>query len=499
MLVSIIIVLFATSFNITYSIQYEKKSFLRQSALENDLIAHLVSVPLAFYDPEGIEQSLVHLQGHERIVMALVYFADKELAVSFNPNGEEIPDSLPPLGTVFEDEGLSPWEFGRLHSTMEIREDDQLLGYLHIEQRTDKITEFILNFIGMSTLFLIGLILFVYVVSLSLSKKILQPVLELAEVTKKVTETKDYSIRVPYKAKNEIGSLYEAFNTLLIHTESLTDNLEARVAYRTDELEKSMSALLEAQEQLIESEKMAALGNLVSGVAHEVNTPLGNALTGGSIIAHETKKLVEYIESGTIKKSTMIEGLRALNESAEILVLSIKRAADLIRSFKRISIDQSIEEKQWFNLYEYIDEIILTFQNKLKRVPIETRLEGEKELEVESYPGAYAQIISNFIQNSLLHGFETKKTDAKIIISLERDEQGFILRYKDNGEGMSKQMKKIAFEPFSTSKRNEGGTGLGLNIVYNIVTQKLGGRIELLSEKGEGVEYLIYLPYSHEH
>lgn len=492
---SFIIVFLGMSFNIWYSVNYEKKSFLSQSSLESELISDMLAAPLAFFDKDGINENLQRLKYHDDILNAVVYSIDKTLVSSYSIKGSKLPLKMSKIGIGFTgDNSWVPWKFGILKNTVEIKQHSQILGYLSIDKNTDKLTLFIIDYVKNSLYLLLILIYLVYLTSRILSKKILQPVLILSQTAKKISQTKDYSIRVSHDAKNEITSLYKSFNMLLAETQDLTHHLESRVQVRTKELQESLDTLKFTQKQLLESEKMAALGNLVSGVAHEVNTPLGNALTGGSIIMHETKILLRAIDSGEIKKSTMMDGLNTLNKSAEVLLISIKRAADLIRSFKRISIDQTVEEKQDFNLSSYIEEVLVTFHNKLKKIPVEVTIKGDKNLIIKSYPGVFAQIISNLIQNSLIHGFEGINRDAIIVINIHIIDDKFELTYSDNGVGMDKDIEAIAFEPFSTTKRNKGGTGLGLNIVYNLITQKLGGSVILYTNKNEGVKYKMLLP-----
>ncbi|MFY9142174.1 ATP-binding protein [Sulfuricurvum sp.] len=488
------IVIFATSFQIWYSTDHEKQVFIHESKLEADLVVDLITAPLAFFDIQGIKTNMRRLQSNKNILLAIVYSPDKKPLAFFNPSNRTFPSRIFPLGTRYENSGWIPWELGNLKTTLEIKQNGQLLGYLYIEKTTDRITTFILDMLKIVSIFSIGLIFFVYIMSRLLSKKILQPILTLTDAAKKVAENSDYSLRVTHTKNDEIAYLYNAFNHLLSDTESLTTHLEARVASRTQELQDSLESLKKTQVQLVQSEKMAALGNLVSGVAHEVNTPLGNAITGGSIIVRETQQLLRQMEEGTLKKSSMEQKLGILNETAQLLLKSINQAANLIRSFKRISVDQSVEDKQDFNLYEYLEEILLTFHNQLKKIPVRVELQGDHDLIIRSYPGVFAQIISNFIQNSLLHGFNAATPDATITIRFKVNDKNLILSYADNGVGMEEHIKKVAFEPFTTTKRNAGGTGLGLNIVYNLITQKLSGEIALDSELQKGIELTITLP-----
>lgn len=493
--ISLFIIIFGTLFLSWYSVNHEKNAYLQESQLQADLIADLVTAPLAFFDLQGITTHLNTFRKNSNVLLAVVYNPNKTPLIIFNPSNESVPEiNNLPLGTHYENINSLPWETGKLFTMIEIKQNSQLLGYLYIEKSTDRITSFVIDLLKSIMLFSLGLILFVYMVSRMLSKKILHPILKLTEAAKEVAEKSNYALRVTHDKNDEIAYLYDAFNHLLSDTESLTTHLESRVESRTRELQDSLETLKKAQLQLIESEKMAALGNLVSGVAHEVNTPLGNAITGGSIIVRETQQLLRQMEEGTLKKSFMEQKLNILNETSALLLKSVNQAASLIRSFKRISVDQSVEDKQEFNLYEYFEEILLTFHNKLKKIPVTVTIEGDRNLIIKSYPGVYAQIISNFIQNSLLHGFNDTIADAAISIRFEIKHKNLLLTYTDNGVGMDEKIKKIAFEPFTTTKRNAGGTGLGLNFVYNLITQKLLGKITLNSEIQRGVSFTLALP-----
>ncbi len=493
-LTSVIIALFGTSFHMWYSLHHEKQIFIHESVLEGDLIADLVTAPLAFFDHEGVNANIQRLNENPDLVMAVIYNAQGDAVASINPYGHPLVPPSQTAGSTFKTSDWTPWNPGSLVTTRPITQNNQILGYLYIEKSSQRITRFIFDLFITSTLFTVVLLVLIYFISRRLSKKILHPILSLAQTAKEVAQSGDYSLRAAHHQDNEISYLFNTFNRLLEETESLTTHLESRVQERTRELQESLSDLQKTQSQLIQAEKMASLGNLVSGVAHEVNTPLGNAITGGSIIVHETKELLVQMENGTLKKSTMQEGLETLNRTASLLLKSITQAADLIRSFKRISVDQSIEEKRDFNLYTYLQEVLLTFHNKIKKVPAAVSLEGDQNLIIRSYPGVYAQIISNFIQNTLLHGFHSPASDARITIRFSVQDTTLLLVYSDNGIGMDETIKTVAFDPFTTTKRNAGGTGLGLNIVYNLVTQKLKGSIDFDSHPGQGVSFTLTLP-----
>lgn len=493
-LTSVSILLFGTIFNLWYALNHEKLSLKNESILEAQLIADMATAPLAFFDKQGAMDQLRHLSRNKSIDKAVIYDVNKEIVASYSQLDLPPSTPLPPLGYYYKKSSLIPWSFENLTTTIEIKLHGELLGYLSIEKKSDQIVQFLSNMFFALLIFSFVLLTLVYLTARRLSKKILRPVLDLSAIAQKVASTNDYSIRVTATADNEISSLYQSFNHLLSETQSLTTELEERVAARTHELQDSLDTLQKTQIQMVQSEKMAALGNLVSGVAHEVNTPLGNAITGSSIILKESRNLLQQMEAGTLKKSTMDHGLKVLGETAHLMVRSLNHAADLIRSFKRISVDQSAEDIREFNFYQYLQEILLTFHNKLKKVPVDVTLTGNYEFVLKSYPGIYAQIISNFIQNSLFHAFNQQTPNPAIIINYEVILGQLVLTYSDNGLGMDDSIKNIAFEPFSTTKRNTGGSGLGLNIVYNLITQKLKGKITVESEPLKGTKFTITIP-----
>ncbi len=264
------------------------------------------------------------------------------------------------------------------------------------------------------------------------------------------------------------------------------------------DLEKSLEIIKKSQDQLVESEKMAALGTLVSGVAHEVNTPLGNAVTISTVIEHECDSLQDIINSGSLKKSTLLSKLTDISESSKLLHNSLAHASKLIKSFKQVSVDQSSENEREFNVAEYIEEIFSTFKSSLKKIPVQTQINCDETIIINSYPGVFAQIFSNFIQNSILHGFENHKKNAKITVDISKDTQTLRIVYKDNGSGVKESIKQKIFDPFVTTKRNSGGTGLGLNIVYNLVAQKLMGTLSMDSSADTGTSFTIVIPLNDE-
>ena len=247
-----------------------------------------------------------------------------------------------------------------------------------------------------------------------------------------------------------------------------------------------------AQDQLVESEKMAALGGLVAGVAHEINTPVGICVTAASRVDSKTQEFAKILESGQMKRKDMTDFLEVATEGSKILLTNLRRAADLVQSFKRVAVEQSSEEKRAFNLKTYIEETILSLGPELKNKPYKVQLELD-EIEIDSFAGAFSQILTNFIMNSLIHAFKGREAGNMRIKTFVRNKT-LLLTYSDDGNGMTPEVLEKIYEPFFTTNRSGGGSGLGMNIVYNLVVQKLGGKLNVESSVGKGVTFTLEIP-----
>ena len=272
-----------------------------------------------------------------------------------------------------------------------------------------------------------------------------------------------------------------------------SDTLEQQVAERTRELSQTLENLRATQNQLVEAEKMAALGGLVAGVAHEINTPVGVGVTAASLLEDKTAAFRKTYQGGQMKRSDLEKYLDTAEQSSQMLLRNLNRAAELIQSFKQVAVDQSSEERREFRVKQYLEEILLSLRPHLKKTQHSIHINGDERLTLDSYPGAFAQIVTNLVMNSLLHAYE--QDDAgQLTFTFEQSNNRFTLEYIDDGRGISKENLSRIFDPFFTTKRNQGGSGLGLHIIYNLVTQKLGGTIHCESEEGAGTKFIIGLP-----
>jgi signal transduction histidine kinase/ligand-binding sensor domain-containing protein len=281
-------------------------------------------------------------------------------------------------------------------------------------------------------------------------------------------------------------------NTQLEEQKEELEQQTEELKQQKEELQSTLNRLEETQEQLIQSEKLAALGGLVAGVAHEINTPVGISVTAASNLAEETKVMAEKYKTNKISKADFKEYLSTANQSARLILANMERTAQMVQSFKLVSADQSTGEKRRVVLRTYVEDIIRSLYPRLKGRKIAIVMDIDPNLEVESYPGAISQIFTNLILNSLVHGYaENEKGDVTIEAAL-RDGK-LELNYSDSGKGVEPSNLNKIFDPFFTTNKKVG-TGLGLHIVYNLVTQKLNGTIGFESKPGEGVRFNILIP-----
>ncbi|MDC7232161.1 MAG: sensor histidine kinase [Spirochaetales bacterium] len=286
---------------------------------------------------------------------------------------------------------------------------------------------------------------------------------------------------------------------------ALNDSLNERVEQRTKDLEESNDSLNNALEQLkstqkalIRKERLAALGSLVSGVAHELNTPLGVGITTSSYIIDLTAKLEKQLKSNTLTREGMDEFIDRIKQGSSLLEKNLNKTASLIDSFKNLSFDETAGECLDFDLMEYLEEVVRTQALQFNNQNIRISLTGNP-LFLRSYPGSFYHVINNLLLNSMTHGFEEELENKQISINLkELEGQSGMIEYRDNGKGIPLAIKEHMFEPFTTGSRLEGKTGLGLYIIFKTVNEKLGGAVEYQpAEEGaerEGVCFRIYFP-----
>ncbi|GAB4214606.1 MAG: hypothetical protein Fur007_11130 [Rhodoferax sp.] len=280
--------------------------------------------------------------------------------------------------------------------------------------------------------------------------------------------------------------------------QKLNAELEQRIAQRTEsltraneELRTTLQILEQTKTQLVRSEKLASLGELVAGVAHELNTPIGNALMVTSTLAQRLHEFEQRRAQG-LRRSDLETLVEQIQQAGDIAHRNLTRASELVSSFKRVAVDQTSEQRRAFNLAEVIHEIVLTLQPSLKRLPIAMSVDVPA-VQMDSYPGPLGQVVTNLIQNAVMHAFGPDGGSIQIH-GAELADQRVRLMVCDDGQGIPQSLMKRVFDPFFTTRRGQGGSGLGLHITHNLVVGVLGGAIEVRPVQPHGVCFDITLP-----
>jgi PAS domain S-box-containing protein len=261
-----------------------------------------------------------------------------------------------------------------------------------------------------------------------------------------------------------------------------------------DSAETALRNLRDTQASLIEAEKLAALGRLVAGVAHEVNNPVGISLTVASALERKAANFAAEVERGDLRRSSLNDFLATSRDAAGQLVANLNRAAELIQSFKQVAADRNYSDQRAFDLADLTEQVVMSLRPGLRKHNLTLNVECQPNLTMNSYPGPYGQVLTNLFLNAVAHAFPDGRAGTIEIQARASGKDNVEIIFSDNGCGMSMDVRRRAFDPFFTTRRDQGGTGLGLHIVYSIVTNRLGGRLDLDSEQGSGTRIQILLP-----
>ena len=466
-----------------------------QSALSSKL-KKLISTPL-------INRIHVYRSNEDG---SIEYFSSYNKNLNFPAIGDKIAQ-ISELSTI-------KYEENHLELIVKITQGQHTLGYLYIQSSLSKKQNFIKKLVYIMLSFLLFALILAFGVSQWLFNKTDQPLVKLIEDIGQISQSKNYTLELASQPYKELDILAKNINVLLLRTDkhinkiiddhqyALSQNqaLENRLSARTDALKESNQELLstleklhEFQGQLVETEKMASLGDMVAGIAHEVNTPIGLGVTASSLLSDKLNEIKVAFEDKTLKSSQLKKFLTDGVENVSIIFRNLERAAKLISSFKKVAVDQSNAESSTFNVHDLLEEILLTLSAKLVSSNVTVSLICPEELNIRSKSGPINQILINLILNSIYHAFEEVE-HGKITINVMNLSDQLHINYSDDGQGIDNAMKAKIFDPFTTTKRGSGGSGLGMHLVYNLVTQALDGHIVLDNEPEHGVSFDITFP-----
>ncbi|AKU23945.1 ATP-binding protein [Massilia sp. MB5] len=338
----------------------------------------------------------------------------------------------------------------------------------------------------------------ILVVALALSLRIVfEPLKQLRDgLSELATRGSDEVEELPEKRRDELGDVIRGFNAIQRKVKSIirrTREAEDEARRAAQETAHALDDLRRTQESLLQAERLASLGGLVAGVAHEINTPVGIALTSASVLRDATEQVRQSVEAGVVKKSDILKYIDTAGESTTLVMNNCYRAAHLIHSFKQIAVDQVSEARRRFELQEYIGEVVASLQPKLKKSHINVSIECPADIVLDSYPGALAQVITNLTLNCVEHAFDPQM-EGLIQIRVRLDGDIIEMAVNDNGKGIAPDMLDRVFDPFVTTRRGQGGTGLGLNIVFNLIAKQFGGTITVSSTLGQGASFVLRIP-----
>lgn len=314
---------------------------------------------------------------------------------------------------------------------------------------------------------------------------------QVSERTQRIEIQKD-ELKIANTLLQQHEKELEVANGMLEKNQEELRQANTQLNQQKEEQQATIDCLQMAQDQLVESEKMAAVGGLVAGVAHEINTPVGVGITAISNLQDEIQRMTDMFENGGVSKNDFREFLHSSDIVAKLIQRNLDRTAKLVQRFKQISADQITEQQRFFVLKEYLNDILISLRPKFNGKKLDIKIECEDELKLNSYPGVFVQIFNTLLLNSLQHGFDHME-EGRITIFGKADKKSLEIQYADNGSGINPNDLPHIFEPFYTSDHHRG-TGLGLNIIYNLVRQKLRGSITCESEPGKGVLFKIKIP-----
>lgn len=340
-------------------------------------------------------------------------------------------------------------------------------------------------------------------ISWVLHRKVLSPLQKLGAAAAGIAKG-DLKTTIPRLAQDEFGELSQQLEIMRSELDIHFSQLEQRVDKRTLELrvvnqtlQGTLDRLQQTQHYLVQSEKLAALGSLVAGVAHELNTPIGNGLTVATTMCDSCDEMKQNLAQG-LTRAALENFLRDMDEGAHLVSRNLEKASELVSGFKQVAMDRTSAQRRRFSLTAILQETRLTLSPAFKRTPFIVNIDVAEDVTLDSYPGPLGQVITNLLNNALVHAFDGR-TAGTVVMRAEKRHNAVEIVVEDDGVGIAEEHLNRIFDPFFTTKLGAGGSGLGMHIVHNIVTGILGGKIHLWSQQGKGTRFILILPLSAPH
>ncbi|MDX1705297.1 HAMP domain-containing sensor histidine kinase [Pseudidiomarina sp.] len=484
------------------------------------LLMGTASRHLVFNSPDDLTIALSHLNAVPFVQHVHVYRKQSEASVghffaSYNREGlAPIPSRIDRIQAM--PDGVVTLSERYVEIARPIYIGDRVRGYIYLRGSRAELNAAWTSVLLSSFFIVLLAAVLTWMVSLRLRQMFTRPLDEAVSRIQQIARDKDYSIRLPDTHLEELNRLSTAFNMLLGRVQQhinrqqqaeqqaseLNAELERQVSQRTMALKESNAELLKTletvhqyQSQLVEAEKMSSLGDMVAGIAHEVNTPVGLVITSASLLQDKLQVMQQKFDERKVSSQDFERFLAACRENLLLISRNIERTADLITRFRQLAMDQFAEEIRSFNVNTFCEDVTSSLYSRFPELKNhELNMTCAPDLVVSSHPGPIHQIVSQLVQNSLQHAFEPHdKGHISIAIDCV-DENTLQLTYQDDGVGIPEDIGRRAFDPFITTKRGTGAAGLGLHLVYNLVTQVLNGRIDMQSTRDEGTTFVIRFP-----
>ena len=467
---------------------------------QSALLASAIAPGLLAYDLALIEDALTVIKEKHDLIFAEVFdLNSRKIAAIGNYPQRKAFSLSEKYNEVIEDDIITIYQV--------ITIEDQIVGGLRVGFSTEVLRHTIDEIRWHSLLISFAALLLIIVVTVLISLVLTRKLNKIQEGVVQIQQG-NLAHRIQVPRNDELGDLAYTFNDMAQHLNEVQQQLiseqselERRVNDRTielkasnDSLKNTLDDLNKTQSQLIETEKMASLGGIVAGVAHEINTPLGISITAISSIQDELRALKNDFESDQMSQESFKNYIEKTEHYSSMLYGNLKTSAELINSFKQVAVNNTTTDWRTINMYSYINEIISSQEQLLSEHQVSIENFCNDRLDIYTSPGAIYQVINTLISNSVTHAFE-KKANGQIIIYAEQDKNKITIEYQDNGKGIMNEHKHLIFEPFFTTRRgSRENSGLGLSIIYNLISNTLKGQIKVDSKVDEGTTFQIILP-----